>query len=171
MMTVYRLLETFKVTKCPETPNLEDGGNDSKHQLTIWLFFSLSKLSNFKMTLWPDMFQMVTIYKLLEILKFSKGLKQQMWKWPKIPNDHVTLLFTKSTNLEWPNDLKNQMTWHVSNGDNIKTVGNFEVIKRPETTNVKMTQNTKWPCDLIIFKINNFKVTNHVTQHESCGDR
>ena len=94
-------------------------------------------------------------------------------KLPKIPNDHMTLFFLsqKSTNLKWPNDLKNQMTWHVSNGDNIKTVGNFEVIKRPETTNVKMTQNTKWPCDLIIFKINNFKVTNHVTQHESCGER
>ena len=94
-------------------------------------------------------------------------------KWPKIPNDHLTLFFLsqKSTNLKWPNDLKNQMTWHVSNGDIIKTVGNFEVIKRPETTNVKMTQNTKWPCDLIIFKINNFKVTNHVTQHESCGER
>ena len=116
MVTVYRLLETFKVTKCPETPNLKDGGNDPKYQMTIWL------------------------YLIIFILK-------------------------------WPNDLKNQMTWHVSNGDNIKTVGNFEVIRRPETTNVKMTQNTKWPCDLIIFKINNFKVTNHVTQHESCGER
>ena len=121
MVTVYRLLETFKVTKCPETPNLEDGGNDPKYQMT-----------------WPFDF---------------------------------IFLSQKSTTLKWPNDLKNQMTWHVSNGDNIKTVGNFEVIKRPETTNVKMTQNTKWPCDLIIFKINNFKVTNHVTQHESCGDR
>ena len=65
----------------------------------------------------------------------------QNTKWPF---DFIFSL-SKSTNLKWPNDLKNQMTWHVSNGDNIKTVGNFEVIKRPETTNVKMTQNTKWP--------------------------
>ena len=50
----------------------------------------------------------------------------------------------------------------------------FKVTKGPETTNgpnVKMTQNTKCPCDLTFSKISMFKVTKwlktHVTQHDS----
>ena len=72
------------------------------------------------------MFQMVTIPTLLEISKLSKD--QQMWKWPKIPNDHVTLLFSKSTILKWQTMWPNMN--HVVTGNDLKH---------------QMTRNTKWP--------------------------
>ena len=93
MVTVYRLLETFtfKVTKCPDTLNLEDGGNDPKYQMTIWLyFFSLKNQQNLK---WPKKTNDLTCF-----------------KWWQYKNCWKFWSYQKTWNNKCENDPKYQMT-------------------------------------------------------------